>query len=103
MNLGPHFICSSRLYLTLLLIITLHLPTARARDFVILQSTTSTHNSGLLEHLIPQFESTTGIQVRTVAVGTGQALENGRNGDGRLGVAGDRRCRGIAAGRKGRR
>ncbi len=50
--------------------------------FIILQSTTSTANSGLLDHLLPKFQAATGIQVRVVAVGTGQALKNARNGDG---------------------
>ena len=52
------------------------------RDYIILQSTTSTQNSGLLRFLIPRFTAKTGIDVRVVAVGTGQALKNGRNGDG---------------------
>ncbi len=55
---------------------------AAERDYIILQSTTSTQNSGLLRYLIPKFRKTTGIDVRVVAVGTGQALKNGRNGDG---------------------
>lgn len=50
--------------------------------FVLLQSTTSTQNSGLFDHILPLFEARTGIQVRVVAVGTGQALKNARNGDG---------------------
>ena len=49
---------------------------------IILQSTTSTQNSGLLESILPQFEKQTGIKVHVVAVGTGQALKNGENGDG---------------------
>lgn len=52
------------------------------RGYIILQSTTSTQNSGLLNDLIPKFRAKTGIDVRVVAVGTGQALKNGRNGDG---------------------
>ena len=52
--------------------------------FVLLQSTTSTQNTGLLDDLIPRFKSATGIDVRVVAVGTGQALKNARNGDGDL-------------------
>jgi tungstate transport system substrate-binding protein len=44
-------------------------------------STTSTENSGLLGHLLPQFTAATGIAVRVVAVGTGQALRIARNGD----------------------
>ena len=50
--------------------------------FIILQSTTSTQNSGLFDALLPRFQSQTGIEVRVVAVGTGQALKNARNGDG---------------------
>ena len=52
------------------------------RGYIVLQSTTSTQNSGLLTYLIPKFRTKTGIDVRVVAVGTGQALKNGRNGDG---------------------
>ena len=44
-------------------------------------STTSTENSGLFGHLLPQFTAATGIAVRVVAVGTGQALRIARNGD----------------------
>jgi tungstate transport system substrate-binding protein len=51
-------------------------------DFIIVQSTTSTQNSGLFDHILPKFTEKTGIDVRVVAVGTGQALKNGRNGDG---------------------
>ena len=51
-------------------------------DFIILQSTTSTQNSGLFDHILPGFTEQTGIGVRVVAVGTGQALKNARNGDG---------------------
>ncbi len=46
-----------------------------------LASTTSTENSGLFAHLLPQFTQSTGIAVRVVAVGTGQALRIARNGD----------------------
>ena len=60
------------------------LPSAlEAEDkFIILQSTTSTQNSGLFEHILPRFTEKTGIHVRVVAVGTGQALKNAKNGDG---------------------
>ena len=50
--------------------------------FIIVQSTTSTQNSGLYDHLLPIFKGQTGIDVRVVAVGTGQAIKNARNGDG---------------------
>ena len=55
---------------------------AVAADFIIVQSTTSTQNSGLFDHILPMFTQSTGIEVRVVAVGTGQALKNARNGDG---------------------
>lgn len=48
---------------------------------LILATTTSTDNSGLLDQLIPAFEKGTNIRVDVVAVGTGKALELGRNGD----------------------
>ena len=51
-------------------------------DFIIVQSTTSTQNSGLFDHILPKFTERTGTEVRVVAVGTGQALKNARNGDG---------------------
>jgi len=50
--------------------------------FIIVQSTTSTQNSGLFDHLLPKFQDKTGIEVRVVAVGTGQAIRNAANGDG---------------------
>jgi tungstate transport system substrate-binding protein len=56
---------------------------ARAQDrFIVVQSTTSTQNSGLFEFLLPKFTAKTGIEVRVVAVGTGQAIKNAANGDG---------------------
>jgi tungstate transport system substrate-binding protein len=50
--------------------------------YILVQSTTSTENSGLFDHLLPQFTKKTGIEVRVVAVGTGQAIKNAKNGDG---------------------
>jgi len=55
---------------------------AQAQDkFITVASTTSTEQSGLFKHLLPIFEKKSGIQVRVVAVGTGQALDIGRRGD----------------------
>jgi tungstate transport system substrate-binding protein len=48
---------------------------------IVMASTTSTEQSGLFGHLLPQFKQATGIDVRVVAVGTGQALDTGRRGD----------------------
>ncbi|MCP4604116.1 MAG: tungsten ABC transporter substrate-binding protein [Proteobacteria bacterium] len=55
-------------------------PPATSRS-IVLATTTSTHDSGLLDRLMPVFEKQTGITVKTVAVGTGQALELGRRGE----------------------
>ena len=49
--------------------------------FITVASTTSTEQSGLFRHLLPIFEQKTGIQVRVVALGTGQALDMGKRGD----------------------
>lgn len=49
---------------------------------IIVQSTTSTANSGLYDHLLPKFEAQTGIKAHVVAVGTGQAIRNAGNCDG---------------------
>lgn len=54
---------------------------AQAQDFITVASTTSTENSGLFGHILPLFQEETGIEVRVVAQGTGQALETGRRGD----------------------
>ena len=57
-------------------------PLAQAQDkFITVASTTSTEQSGLFGHLLPAFKAATGIEVRVVAVGTGQALDMGRRGD----------------------
>ncbi|WP_417682078.1 substrate-binding domain-containing protein [Roseibium sp.] len=53
-----------------------------ADTFIVVQSTTSTQNSGLLDYILPMFKNKSGIEVRVVAVGTGQALKNAANGDG---------------------
>ena len=55
---------------------------ARGDEFIIVQSTTSTENSGLFQHLLPVFTKKTGIEVRVVAVGTGLAIKNAANGGG---------------------
>ena len=61
--------------------------TAAAQDrtpdgrFIVVASTTSTEQSGLFGHLLPQFTRATGIAVRVVALGTGQALDLARRGD----------------------
>ena len=49
---------------------------------IVVQSTTSTEQSGLFGHTLPTFKEKTGIEVRVVAVGTGKAIRNAMNGDG---------------------
>jgi tungstate transport system substrate-binding protein len=52
-----------------------------AAEQILMASTTSTEQSGLFGHLLPQFKAATGIDVRVVAVGTGQAIDMARRGD----------------------
>ena len=65
-----------------LLLLVLACTSASAQQrYITVASTTSTEQSGLFKHLLPMFEKRTGIQVRVVALGTGQALDMGRRGD----------------------
>lgn len=57
-------------------------PLARADDAIIVQSTTSTQNSGLYDHILPIYAADTGHRVKVVAAGTGQAIKNASNCDG---------------------
>lgn len=54
---------------------------ASAAEFITVASTTSTQNSGLFGAILPRFTAKTGIDVHVVAVGTGQAIKNAKNGD----------------------
>ncbi len=55
---------------------------AHAQDkSIVVSSTTSTQDSGLFGHILPLFKAKTGIDVKVVAQGTGQALDTGRRGD----------------------
>jgi len=56
-------------------------PTVSAEPSVILATTTSTQDTGLLDVLVPAFEKASGLQVKTIAVGTGAALAMGDRGD----------------------
>jgi len=67
--------------LMLVALATIAGPVAADEPFIVVASTTSTEQSGLFAHLLPAFEADTGIKVRVVAVGTGQALDIGRRGD----------------------
>ncbi len=62
-------------------LLVLAAPVHAQERFIVMASTTSTEQSGLFAHLLPAFKAATGIDVRVVAVGTGQALDMGRRGD----------------------
>jgi len=70
----------NKVFIIYILVATAGLATAQVR-FITLASTTSTEQSGLFRYLLPIFEKKTGIQVRVVALGTGQALDVARRGD----------------------
>ena len=55
-----------------------------SKDFIVIQSTTSIANTGLLDLLASEFKNKTGISVRPIAVGTGNAIANAQRGDGDL-------------------
>ncbi len=70
-----------RTILGLGLAVALALPAAAQERSITIASTTSTEQSGLFGHILPIFMRETGIQVRVVALGTGQALDVARRGD----------------------
>jgi tungstate transport system substrate-binding protein len=70
-----------RLLLVLPTLIVLALPAAARDRSIVVASTTSTQDSGLFGHILPLFKTRTGIDVKVVAQGTGQALDTGRRGD----------------------
>jgi tungstate transport system substrate-binding protein len=66
----------------LVVMVGLCIPWAAAQErAIVMASTTSTEQSGLFAHLLPTFTQATGIKVKVVALGTGQALDMGRRGD----------------------
>ena len=74
---------NSRIGLTLALLagFAASSPVNAQQNTITVSSTTSTEQSGLFAHLLPAFTKKTGIEVKVVAVGTGQALDIGRRGD----------------------
>jgi tungstate transport system substrate-binding protein len=64
-----------------LLLLAVSPSSAQAQRAITVASTTSTEQSGLFKHLMPKFTGSTGIEVKVVALGTGQALDIGRRGD----------------------
>jgi len=67
--------------LLLVALLAAPLPALAQEKFIVVASTTSTEQSGLFGYLLPIFQKKTGIQVRVVALGTGQALDLARRGD----------------------
>ncbi len=76
-----NFIMASFLVLMFSLFVLSDAKAAGENDVVLLATTTSTENSGLLDYLIPAWEKDTGYILKTVAVGTGKALKLGMAGD----------------------
>ncbi|MEW6753213.1 MAG: substrate-binding domain-containing protein [Candidatus Latescibacterota bacterium] len=70
-----------RLWVTAVLLVLAGLPAARAQTALRLGTTTSTYETGLLDHLLPPFEQAHGIQVHVLSTGTGKALRLAENGD----------------------
>jgi tungstate transport system substrate-binding protein len=72
---------SSRFLVSLIAAMALAVPAMAQGKVIVVASTTSTEDSGLFDYLLPLFKAKTGIAVRVVALGTGQALDVGRRGD----------------------
>src|SRR6202008_245494 len=70
-----------RVFLLMLAAVFLAAPAMAQDKFIVVASTPSTQDSGLFGYLLPLFKQKTGIEVRVVAQGTGQALDTGRRGD----------------------
>ena len=70
-----------RLSIAVLALLAFVLPASAQEKSIVVASTTSTRDSGLFGHLLPLFRARTGIEVKVVALGTGQALDTARRGD----------------------
>ena len=70
-----------RLLVALATFLAFVLPAAAQEKSIVVASTTSTEDSGLFRYLLPLFKERTGIAVKVVALGTGQALDTARRGD----------------------
>ena len=68
-------------YRCVLIAIVLVVSTATQAQSIVMSSTTSTEQSGLFSHLLPAFKQASGIDIKVVALGTGQALDMARRGD----------------------
>lgn len=72
-----------RLFIAVVLIVSTaaQAQNAQGERFIVVSSTTSTQDSGLFGHILPLFKAKTGVDIRVVSQGTGQALDTGRRGD----------------------
>lgn len=70
-----------RFLVSLLAVLALTAPVVAQDKSIVVASTTSTQDSGLFGHILPLFKARTGITVKVVALGTGQALDTARRGD----------------------
>jgi len=79
---NPHMPARRHLLFVFIASLGLAAGAALAQDkFIVVASTTSTEQSGLFGHLLPVYKQASGVSVRVVALGTGQALDSGRRGD----------------------
>ncbi|HKU05309.1 MAG TPA: substrate-binding domain-containing protein [Bradyrhizobium sp.] len=70
-----------RLFVCLVTLLVSAAPALAQEKSIVVASTTSTQDSGLFEHILPLFKAKTGIDVKVISQGTGQALDTGRRGD----------------------
>ncbi len=70
-----------RLLLVLAFAAALGAPALAQDKAIVVASTTSTNDSGLFGHILPLFKAKTGIDVKVISQGTGQALDTGKRGD----------------------
>jgi len=70
-----------RLFVCLAAVLACATPSLAQEKSIVVASTTSTQDSGLFDHILPLFKAKTGIDVKVVSQGTGQALDTGRRGD----------------------
>ena len=78
----PRGFITAALYVMASVAMAAHQPAGAKTNYIVVQSTTSTQNSGLYDHLLPLYKAQSGVEVRIVAVGTGQAIKNAANCDG---------------------
>jgi tungstate transport system substrate-binding protein len=79
-HFGPLALMQKALIATIL-IASMSLPASAQTPSIVVASTTSTEQSGLFSVLLPEFKKASGIDVKVVALGTGQAIDMGRRGD----------------------